>query len=539
VLILPMLPDTKGATDALNAWQREQAGNPVDVPVKPKVDPAATSKLEGTLKKLATAANISAAIGGAKVVVDQLGTSVFGLSEKTATAASKSLELAGAGAQVGAMFGPWGAAIGGVVGGLLGLVKASNEAAISMKALGEAGKRALEEARGQLELMTVLTDATKTIKDFNEQLASIYATGKEKGLSELQGEFKAAEDAAQEAAQTYKVYKDNLEEVAKTHKAGTFEREQAEKQLAEAQEAAQAALGRFAAAAVAKTTKEKELAAERAAEEKKWADASDAYGKLLQSEQEAREKAHAEKVIEIARQMYEAEVSFQQNAHLTWLGLQQKEIALREQEAAREKSRMDAAVADANAATQQFMGKVAPATQLAGALFGQMADNVAKNERAFAGLGKTTLATLSDIMNTYARQWAFKAGEAAAAGWFSLGNPLTVAFAAPNFKAALLYGGLAAAAGIGGIALGKGSAVESGGSGAPSSAPSGGGGSGPGAPRDPGPTTLPTINYYAGPQHGTAIFAGTGASADAAAGRELRRLTQAAERSGPQLRGGR
>ena len=186
-------------------------------------------------------------------------------------------------------------------------------------------------------------------------------------------------------------------------------------------------------------------------------------------------------------------------------------------------------------------------------------------KKEIRGLGEETLTalvgSLSDV--AVAMGAAFATGEkaskaAGAAAKQALGNILQslskelivlaakeyglsiASFASANIPGGVLHAAagtaFVAAAGLTGFAGGALSAAPPSGGGEPAGASGGAGASGSGQ-GEGGPTILPTLNVYLGPQQGTSLIMGTGESAEATLGQSISRALQAAGNSGPVLVG--
>ncbi len=137
---------------------------------------AAERSLKGMfdLQKIQAAAG---AFGALKSIIDNTAVSVFGMSDATATAASKSLDMATQGIALGALFGPLGAAIGGATGALIGWIAGSKDAAkaeedLTRKVAEETAKR--EELR-QKENKRRLLDLADNTEAYSEMYDKIVA----------------------------------------------------------------------------------------------------------------------------------------------------------------------------------------------------------------------------------------------------------------------------------------------------------------------------------------------------------------------------
>jgi hypothetical protein len=241
----------------------------------------------------------------------------------------------------------------------------------------------------------------------------------------------------------------------------------------------------------------KRRAKERADTEKKAAEDAQKYTndlaraslewqKQLDAEREAEILYMATAEVEAARRTKDILAAYDQGSFNTWLSYEQKRLDFLANEEIQRQALAAQAIDSASAQAQAYVNALAPLAGTLGSLFDSVAENVANNEDAFKDLGKTARGALSDLLKQYARKWALLAVESASAGFAALGNPLTVAFAPPNFKAAAGYAAAAAAAGVGGVALGKGTGAGAGGGTGSSS----GGGSSPslGKAANTGPT---------------------------------------------------
>lgn len=140
--------------------------------------------------------------GDLKDIFEKTGVALGGLSQEAVDAAVKVADLAEKGALVGAAFGPMGAAIGLVAGGILGMFNASAEEAAKKSA--ELKTRIDETAKGFTDIQAQLSGATlsfdelaKVQDDLRIKLSAAYAV-----VAEQEVAVSEAAQAADRAAQS-------------------------------------------------------------------------------------------------------------------------------------------------------------------------------------------------------------------------------------------------------------------------------------------------------------------------------------------------
>lgn len=143
----------------------------------------AAEKTAKGVKSIADGLNVGKAIsalGALKGMVNDVGVDFLGMDAKTAKATSTVLDMAQKGAQLGATFGPWGALLGGVVGGALGIFTARAQAARDKAtALVETSYRVAEaqrEVAAQIRAVNAELDKTDT-KSLSSALNEFDAVG--------------------------------------------------------------------------------------------------------------------------------------------------------------------------------------------------------------------------------------------------------------------------------------------------------------------------------------------------------------------------
>jgi hypothetical protein len=140
--------------------------------------------------------------GDLKDIFEKTGVALGGLSQEAVDAAVKVADIAEKGALVGAAFGPMGAAIGLVAGGILGMFNASAEEAAKKSA--ELKTRIDETAKGFTDIQAQLSGATlsfdelaKVQDDLRIKLSAAYAV-----VAEQEVAVSEAAQAADRAAQS-------------------------------------------------------------------------------------------------------------------------------------------------------------------------------------------------------------------------------------------------------------------------------------------------------------------------------------------------
>jgi hypothetical protein len=140
--------------------------------------------------------------GDLKDIFEKTGVALGGLSQEAVDAAVKVADIAEKGAAVGAAFGPMGAAIGLVAGGVLGMFNASAEEAAKKSA--ELKTRIDETAKGFTDIQAQLSGATlsfdelaKVQDDLRIKLSAAYAV-----VAEQEVAVSEAAQAADRAAQS-------------------------------------------------------------------------------------------------------------------------------------------------------------------------------------------------------------------------------------------------------------------------------------------------------------------------------------------------
>ncbi len=166
------------------------------------------------------------------------------------------------------------------------------------------------------------------------------------------------------------------------------------------------------------------------------------------------------------------------------------------------KSTFKSAGKDFKEASKQFL------TDALAASLDKVAENIAKGEKAYKGLGATIATVARDQILALGKTWAFKAGGEAAEAIAALafGN---LPGAALHGQAALMFGALAAAAGVGAGLIGKALPSDQATAAAPAS-PAQGATSSSGGPSFGGGSTfqeLTPVQYNLAPG-GTVVFAG-------------------------------
>jgi hypothetical protein len=162
-------------------------------------------KLEAALGDRLKKMNIQDALGAfgkAKEIFDATATSLFGMNEATAKAVSNTADLALKGGELGAMFGPWGAAIGAAGGAFAGLAieikKAREESEAFMGSVLGVGFMA-KVAKAKVGL-----GQQKEQKDIAGASAALAALGGAfKGIAEATGSYGAGIAKATTATRSF------------------------------------------------------------------------------------------------------------------------------------------------------------------------------------------------------------------------------------------------------------------------------------------------------------------------------------------------
>lgn len=489
------------------------------VTIKVKADTAAAEQSLGKLEKAADFGRMKERVEGLKMAFNKLGGELDGVTGQQLKATAGALEFGEAGLKIG---GPWGAAIGVVVGGLAEAAKQSE----ALKKQAEADFKAItaftESAAGglrsyQREIDRIIrggdsgaiidkrADAEERLADIEDRSQKIVDAlqAKERALAEardstwdrtrklgkaeleLRAEYAASFDAI---VKLTTAYEDQAAAVAQLKAAeagigtglasgvsGLFGA------ITGAAGAAGAAIG--AGAADAQKGLDKRAAAARQAAQEA-ADADAMMRRLVAEQDAAWEKQHDDFIANLVKDAPEASALVAETYAI--LGIESGEAfnqaladTLKDSRPLDElRASLDAMVAEAEPHLQAF-GMVAES------VFNQIGRNIEQKKKLFAGVGGALAAGLSDAFKAEGKLFFGEGLHSLAKGVAAELVPGMQGLAAGYFTSAAIDFGAAALFGFGGAIAGRGDRREGGGGGNAAggggfSGPTGGGGGGGG-----------------------------------------------------------
>jgi hypothetical protein len=486
-------------------------------------------------------------IGDVKDILQKTGVALLGFSEQTVEMIGTVGDLAEKGAALGSAFGPWGAAIGGVTGALVGYVTATEDATEATKKLAVAERERREQIARDKKAVLDATTATIEERAANlQRAAEIAISGDEfgvagKSLEQLTDRWL---DNAEAMKKTKAAIDSTVLTISELKAAGTLDdaaikarNEELERYtgfLAEEQREQKAITATMGGLTAGTKDNTDSLKAHTAAVKEDAESVSAWLAKTLAAKDESAPRR------ELERQAGERTVG-DTAPHLVGARNRDDNKALGNPTITPEQAAATQAAYDES--IQMYASYVSAFTAIGGELTAQLEANIAAGNGLFTGMGIAAEHGVSQVLKALGKMWAAQAIGEIASGIAAIANPAAAALkgetAAGHFLAAAKFGAAAVAAGIGGAVLG-GDSTRRGNEAEDKQSGGAGGGSNTGAGSrfsDPGPREQsPIIVYLGGGPGSTNILTATGEEAKAQGGAIVQDMLDANGNAGPKLK---